>query len=192
MELIDEQSTYPSLLGGIDMGTGLLITVCVGLAASLTLLALSVWAGMDRPEREWARIVGLVLLGLSVAMRVALMVAIGQEGDLTGVAPVAIGTGAITIAGVSAVWRPVWAGWFLMGSAVVIPALLGLVQFVIRENQNEAIPAVALIATYSVPMVVMSALLILSGSTLRRATATTAAHTHAAPSRRASLHEHGT
>lgn len=156
------------------MGNGLLITVLIGLGSSLALLLIALSAGRDRPRRTWAWVIALVLLALSIAMRIALMIGLaqasranGSEGGLGDALPVALGTVAVAVVSTSTVWRPMWSGWFLLASVLVIPALLGVIQLLIAEDPERAIPATALFATYSVPMLVISVLLILSGSSAR-------------------------
>ena len=147
------------------MGTGLPITVGIGLVVSLGLLGYSVWSGKSPAKRPWAWILGLILLGVSLVPRTLLMFATGIEsGDWENSVPIAIGTIALAAVLIAAIWRPVWAGWCLLASAAVIPALLWVMQVLVGEVRDNVIPAVALLATYSLPVVVISVLLVLSGS----------------------------
>jgi len=147
------------------MGTGLPITVVIGLIVSLGLLGYCIWSGRSAPTRRWAWILGLVLLGLSLIPRVFLAVAMGVEsGGWGNSIPIGIGTLALVATFVAAFWRPVRVGWFLIASAAVTPALLWIVQLLIGESQDNVIPAFALLATYSLPVAVISVFLVLSGS----------------------------
>lgn len=147
------------------MGNGLLITVSIGLAAGGVLLIVAVRAGRDKPRRMWAWVLALVLLATSVMMRLAIMIGVSQSGDLSNAIPVAVGTAAVIVALVAAIWRPVWTGWMLLASAALIPPLLWIAQLVIGENPEQMIPAAALFATYSIPIAIISGLLLLAGST---------------------------
>lgn len=156
------------------MGSGLLITVSIALVASVVLLILALRAGKDQPRRRWAFIVGLVLFGMSVGLHLALAIAVtvrlvthldaapGQA--LLTMAPIAVGTAALVVCLVSALWRPVWTGGYLLGTVVAIPAVLWLLQSLLGDDLSESIPPEVLLMTYSLPTAVIAGALVLSGS----------------------------
>lgn len=152
------------------MGNDLLITVSIGLAASLVFLVFALRAGKDKPQRAWAWVAGLVLLGASVVFRFALIFLMGREGGFSDVAPIIVGTAAVIVAGVVALWRAVWAGWFLIGSAIGIPLIQWLTISVMANPREEGVPPEGLFVTYSIPAAVTGVLFLIAGST-RRASA---------------------
>lgn len=161
------------------MGTGLLITVSIAFVSSLVLLLLALRAGTDKAHRPWAWVIGLVLLGISVAIHLVLAAGVvmrllnapdpqALEAGLSTF-PIVIGTAALVVSLVAAFRRPVWAGCFLLATAAAIPPVLWLVQVAIREDEANAIPAAVLLVTYSVPTAVISVFLLLSGSSRKAA-----------------------
>lgn len=156
------------------MGTGLLITVSMAFVASLVLLLLALRAGKDKAQRPWSWVIGLVLLGISVALHLVLATGVvmrllsapdsqALEAGLSTV-PIVIGTAALVVSLAAAFWRPVWTGWFLLATAAAIPPILWLVQVAISEDETNAIPAAVLLMTYSAPTAVISGFLLFSGS----------------------------
>lgn len=143
------------------MNWAIYIDVAVGLAFSLAVLVMAIFAGREPAAHQVVWIVGLVLLALralfSVAVGVGVMVASG------GMWAFALGALALVLVIPIAYLRPRWAGIVLLVTAVVQPLLLLVLNPVAGER--DAFPVEVMLGFYTVTAAVIGAVLI--ASTLR-------------------------
>jgi hypothetical protein len=144
------------------MGNEVLITAIVGVIASVVLLVLSFRAGRSTPLNRVLWIIALVLLGISIAFRFAIVTGGVLNEQAMGILPVLIGNIAVIGAFVAAFWQARLTGWFLIGSAFVMPLLTLIVETTARGEFSEETMVVVMVGSYSIPSIITGTLLVLS------------------------------
>ena len=144
------------------MGSEILVTTIVGVIASVVLLVLSLRAGRSKPTNKVLWVIALVLLGISIAYRFTIVIAGTLNEQAMEVFPILIGNIAVIGVFVAAFWQPRWTGWFLIGSAFVMPLLTLIVETVARGEFSEETTAVVMVGSYSIPSIITGTLLVLS------------------------------
>lgn len=143
------------------MNWAIYVDVAVGLALSIAVLVMAIFAGREPVVHRTLWIVGLVLLALralfSVAIGTGTMVASG------GVWAFALGALALVLIIPTAYLRPRWAGITLLVTAVLQPLLLLVLNPL--AGDRDAFPVEVMLGFYSVPVAVIGGVLI--ASTLR-------------------------
>lgn len=143
------------------MGPQLIFVTLTGLVGSVALLIVSMRAGRRPPVHRLLWLLAVIALGASIAFRLTLIVGMIAAGEFEAPAPIVIGDLAVAAVFVSAFWRPAWSGWFLMGTAVVLPAMNWVLELLagLSVNQSTEIP---MLGFYALPALITGTLLALS------------------------------
>ena len=144
------------------MGNEVLIATIVGVIASVVLLLLSFRSGRSTPTNKVLWVIALVLLGISIAYRFTTVTVGALNEQAMEVLPILIGNIAVIGAFVAAFWQPRLTGWFLIGSAFVMPLLTLIVETTARGEFSEETMAVVMVGSYSIPSIITGTLLVLS------------------------------
>ena len=144
------------------MGNEVLVATIVGVIASVVLLILSFRAGRSTPTNKVLWVIALVLLGISIAYRFTTVTVGALNEQAMEVLPILIGNIAVIGVFVAAFWQPRLTGWFLIGSAFVMPLLTLIVETTARGEFSEETMAVVMVGSYSIPSIITGTLLVLS------------------------------
>ena len=138
------------------------VVVALGLIASAVIAVLALRAGRQPPLHRVPWILALVALAGSVVFHGSIAVVMLANAD--GWSGAVVGMGTLALAGtvVAAIWRPAWAGWALVASAILQPALLWLLQAVAATSSAEGLPPEGMAMSYSMPAIITGVLLLIS------------------------------
>lgn len=134
----------------------------VGLLGALILLIASIREGRVKPHHQVLWIIGIVALSVSIIFRLAIFIGTSIQGFPLGSLPIAIGNIAVILVLVSVFWQPLWAGWFLIGSAIVIPLLSVLFELVVLGVTLENLVTPVMLISYSLPALITGTLFVIS------------------------------
>ena len=135
--------------------------VGVGLAYSAGVLGWAIITARHRPAHPVLWIIALVILGLDVAVHIAMSIGSVVEGG-SGGWWVVIGTIAIACLLASAAMRPRLAGWALIGSAALMPLTLLIVANWPGVSASDLAPLPVLLGFWSTRAVLVGMILVLS------------------------------
>jgi uncharacterized membrane protein YwaF len=144
------------------MGNEMFVTTIAGFIACVVLLILSFRAGRSTPTNKVLWVIALVLLGISIALRFTFVIGGVLNEQATEVLPILIGNAAVIGAFVAAFWQPRLTGWFLIGSAIVMPLLTIIAETTVRGGFPEETMAAVMVGSYSIPSIITGTLLVLS------------------------------
>ncbi len=139
----------------------------LGLAAVIALVVLSLRAGRVPRERRLPWVLAVIALSLSVAWRLVMITGALVAESFSIALPMVLGNLAVAGVLLAAFWRPRWAGWTLIGTAVVLPLLSWVLWLVIPGEKLSSIPPAVMAMTYGVPALVVGGLLLLSATPKR-------------------------
>ena len=147
---------------GSDMGAEFSYVTGVGLLAALILLIASLRKGRVKPHLQVLWIIGIIALSASILFRLAIIVGTSIQGFFLASLPIVIGNIAVALVLVSVFWQPLWSGWFLIGSAVVMPLLSMLFELLVLQTNLDELVTPVILMTYSLPALITGALFIIS------------------------------
>lgn len=145
------------------MTMSLYIVVSIGLALALTGLALALLQGRKRPHHQVLWVIGLIVLGIDVALHVVVSVGSVVAGGLDG-GWMVIGSAAIAVVLVTALIDPRIAGWTFAATGVLLPFVLIAADAIASGTESAQISVGLMLAVYSTRAVLVGALLVLSAS----------------------------
>lgn len=143
------------------------VVVAVGLVGTLAALVIALRAGRVVPTRRVPWVIALVALGIDSALHIAISVGALLSG---GWEAMWIVLGSLAIAGVFATaWiSPRIAGWWLVATAIALPAILVAGTMESAQGIEQPVPVEVMLGFYTPRMLIVGALLI--WSTARRGT----------------------
>lgn len=144
------------------MGIEFSYVTSVGLLGALILLIASVREGRVKPHLQVLWIIGIVALSLSIIFRLAIFVGTSLQGFPLGSLPIAIGNVAVILVLISVFWQPLWTGWFLIGSAFVMPLLSVLFELLVLDVKFDDLVTPVMLISYSLPAIITGTLFIIS------------------------------
>lgn len=142
------------------MGLELLYVTVTGLIAALVLLVVSIRRDRREPMHKVPWIIALVALGGSLVFRLVLITGLVVASQPMAAVPIIVGELAVACVLLAAFRRPALAGWFLIATAVIAPALAYIVSL-FTDTLGES-PAFVMIVSYSLPSLITAILLIVS------------------------------
>lgn len=141
----------------------------VGLLAGIGVLTAALLRPPQAPLHRVPWVIALVFIGISIAFRLVILVGVTINGSITDVLPIAFGNLAVLLVFIAAFRQPAWAGWALIGTAVVLPLLTWGASAIAGEPDPLEVAA-PMAGFYGIPAIVTGSLLVLS-VTWRRASA---------------------
>ena len=144
------------------MGIEFSYVTAVGLVGALVLMVTSVRAGRQVPHIRALWIIGIIALSASILFRLAITIGTSIQGFFLASLPIVIGNIAVALVLVSVFWQPLWSGWFLIGSAVVMPLLSVLFELLVLQANLDELVTPVILMTYSLPALITGALFIIS------------------------------
>lgn len=143
------------------MGDSLIVVTSLGFVTALSVLVATLRAGRRDPVRRVPWIIALVLIGISLVFRLAIIVGTSLAASYSAAVPIAVGELAVAAVFAVAFLRPAWGGWLLIGTALALPAVSALLD--LAGDAMEQSYAVAILGFYSIPATVSGALLLWAG-----------------------------
>lgn len=142
------------------MPVAISIVVTAGLLGTVTALIVTLRGYRSTPHRRVPWIIALIALGIDSAVHVAISIGALVTG---GWSASWIAVGSLAIAGVFALaWiAPRIAGWWLIATALGLPALLALTS-ALWPPTEETVPVGVMLAFYTPRMLIVGALLMWS------------------------------
>ena len=144
------------------MGAEFSYVTGVGLLAALILLIASLRKGRVKPHLQVLWIIGIVALSASILFRLAIIVGTSVQGFFLASLPIVIGNIAVALVLVSVFWQPLWSGWFLIGSAFVIPLLSVLFELLVLDVTLDNLVTPVMLMSYSLPALITGTLFVIS------------------------------
>lgn len=144
------------------MGVEFSFVTGIGLLAAVILLIASLRAGRVQPHHQIPWIIGIVALSLSIIFRLSIFIGTSIQGFPLGSLPVAIGNVAVILVLISVFWQPLWTGWFLIGSAFVMPLLSVLFELLVLDVKFDDLVTPVMLISYSLPSIITGTLFIIS------------------------------
>ena len=140
------------------MNWAIYVDVAVGFLLAAVVLVLAIVSGRREPTHRAVWITGLVLLTVRTLLSIA--IGFGVMGASGGMWAFTLGAVALVLLVPTAYLRPRWAGVVLLISAVLQPLLLVALRPLAGERDE--FPVEVMLGVYSLPAVVIGAVLILS------------------------------
>lgn len=140
------------------------LVTALGLLVTIVLLVASFRRPPVPPQHRVLWIIGLVLIGISIAFRLVLLIGVSFNGSVNDRLAIILGSLAVVLVFIAAFRQPAWAGWVLIGTAITLP-LLTWGASAMAGDVDPLEVAAPMAGFYGIPAIITGGLLVLSSPT---------------------------
>ena len=133
-----------------------------GLLVTIGLLSAAMLRPAQTPVHRVPWVIALVFIGISIGVRLVILVGVAFNGSITDVLPILIGNLAVLLVFIAAFRQPAWAGWVLIGTAITLPLLTWGGSAIAGERDPLEVAA-PMAGFYGIPALITGGMLVVSG-----------------------------